>query len=389
MSRLPCRPVTETSRSPGTSTQDGPVAVYGATGFTGRLIAHELSAAGVNFLIAGRSRPKLEALSDEFGGIPFSAVSLDDPAGLREMLEPCSVVVACAGPFGLHGEPVVGAAADTGTHYLDTTGEQPFMRMVFDRYGARAAETGAALVSGMGFDYLPGDLIAALTADGMGPLEEIVIAYCVHGFAPTHGTALSGLEIMRGGDVVWSGGDWRPAPRSADGGRWRFPDPIGEQRMLRYPAGEQITVPRHVETAQVRTLLNGMVVPPRLMPLAVISSPLLGLAMRTPLRSAMGALIRRLPAAPSEEDRKKARFTISCEARGKSGVRRGTVRGSDVYGLTAASLGHAATLCADLAYDRSGALAPAQAFDPTSFFAALAESGVSIEVEPLPAAADR
>jgi hypothetical protein len=111
------------------------------------------------------------------------------------------------------------------------------------------------------------------------------------------------------------------------------------------------------------------------------------MAMRTPLRRATGALVRRLPAAPSEEARKAARFTISCEARGKAGARRGTVRGGDVYGLTAVSLAHGALLCADPAYERSGALAPAQAFDPTSFFAALAGFGVSIEVEPLPASA--
>jgi short subunit dehydrogenase-like uncharacterized protein len=366
-----------------------PIAIYGATGFTGGLIARELKDLGPEFLVAGRNQGKLEALSEEVGGVPFRAVAADDSAGLRVLLADCSVVVACAGPFTLHGEALVAAAADTGTHYLDTTGEQPFMRMVFDRYGARAAETGAALVSGMGFDYLPGDMLAALTAEGMGPLEEIVLAYCVHGFVPTRGTALSGLEIMRGGDVVWADGDWCAAPRSADGGRWRFPEPIGEQRMLRYPAGEQITVPRHVETARVRTLLNGMVVPPKLMPLAVGASPLLGMAMRTPLRSAMGALIRRLPAAPSEEDRRKARFTVGCEARGKSGTRRGTARGSNVYGLTAASLAHAATLCADPAYDRSGALAPAQAFDPSAFLAAMAASDLSIEVEPLPAATDR
>jgi short subunit dehydrogenase-like uncharacterized protein len=361
------------------SIADGTIAIYGASGFTGGLIARELKRLGARILIAGRDREKLERLSAELGGVPFRAVPVDDPAGLREMLEPCSVVAACAGPFGLYGEPVVAAAAETGTHYLDTTGEQGFIRMVFDRYGAKAAEKGAVLVSGMGFDYLPGDLIAALTADGMGPLEEIVVAYCVHGFEPTHGTALSGLEIMRGGDVVWADGDWRPAPRSADGGRWRFPEPIGEQRMLRYPAGEQVTVPRHVETARVRTLLNGMVVPPRLMPLAVIASPLLGLAMRTPLRQAMGALVKRLPAAPSEKSRSAARFTISCEARGKSGTRRGVVRGSDVYGLTATSLAHGALLCADSAYERSGALAPAQAFDPASFLSTL---GLSAEVEP-------
>jgi short subunit dehydrogenase-like uncharacterized protein len=368
--------------APGVGRQSGPIAVYGATGFTGRLIARELRERGADFLIAGRSRGKLEALSEELGGVPIAAVGVDDPAGLRGMLEPCSAVAACAGPFTLHGEPLLAAAAETGTHYLDTTGEQPFMRMVFDRYGERAAATGAALVSGMGFDFAPGDLIAALTAEGMGPLEEIVVAYAVHGFAPTHGTALSALEIMAGGDVVWAEGDWRAAPRSANGGRWRFPEPIGEQPMLRYPAGEQITVPRHVETARVRTLLNGMVVPPRLMPLAVASTPLLGLAMRTPLRRAAGALVRRLPAAPNEDERKASRFTISCEARGRSGSRRGTVRGSDVYGLTAACVAHGALLLADPSYERSGALAPAQAFDAASFLAALTAIGLTTDVAP-------
>jgi short subunit dehydrogenase-like uncharacterized protein len=362
--------------------QSGPIVVYGATGFTGGLIARELRERGADLLIAGRDRGKLEALSEELGGVPTVAVALDDDAALRGMLEPCAAVVACAGPFALHGEPLLAAAVDTGTNYLDTTGEQQFIKLVFDRYGEPAARKGAALVPAMGFDFAPGDLIAALAAEGMGSLEEIVVAYCVHGFAPTHGTALSALEVMRGEDVVWSAGDWRPAPRSASGGRWRFPDPIGEQRMLRYPAGEQITVPRHVETARVRTLLNGMVVPPRLMPLAVGLSPLLGLAMRTPLRRAAGALVRRLPAAPSERDRKASRFTVSCEARSRTGSRRGTVRGSDVYGLTAASLAHGALRCADPSYERSGALAPAQAFDPASFLAALGDAGLTHEVEP-------
>lgn len=358
----------------------GTVAVYGATGFTGGLIARELRQLGADFLIAGRSREKLEALSEELGGTPFEAVSVDDPAALRRLLEPCSVVVACAGPFTLHGEPLVAAAAETGTHYLDTTGEQPFIQLVFDRYGERAAASGAALVSGMGFDYAPGDLIAALTAEGMGPLDEIALAYCVNGFTPTHGTALSALEMLGGDDVVWRDGDWRPAPHSADGGHWRFAEPIGEQRMLRYPAGEQITVPRHVETRRVRTVLNGMVLPQRLMPLAVASTPLLELAMRTPLREAASALVGRMPAAPSERARAAARFTIECEASTGERTRRGTVCGTDVYGLTAASLANAAILCAEPGYERSGALAPAQAFDPARFLDALGDAGLSYEV---------
>jgi short subunit dehydrogenase-like uncharacterized protein len=368
------------ARSADGSVQSGPIVVYGATGFTGTLIAQELKRRGAEFLIAGRNRGKLDALAEKLGGVTVAAVPVEDGNGLRELLEPCAAVVACAGPFTLHGEPLVAAAADVGTHYLDTTGEQGFIKLVFDRYGEKAAKSGAALVSGMGFDYAPGDLLAALTADRMGPLEEIVIAYSVHDFAPTHGTALSGLEIMRGGDVVWRDGEWVAAPRSANGGRWRFPEPIGEQRMLRYPAGEQITVPRHVETARVRTVLNGMVVPPRLMPLAAAATPLLGLAMRTPLRGLTGSLVRRLPASPSEKARRAARFTISCEARGAAGTRRGTVRGGDVYGLTATSLAHGALLCTDPSYDRSGALAPAQAFDPASFLDAF---GLAVEIDAL------
>jgi short subunit dehydrogenase-like uncharacterized protein len=143
------------------------------------------------------------------------------------------------------------------------------------------------------------------------------------------------------------------------------------RELRRLGAGEQITVPRHVETRKVRTLLNGMVVPPRLMPLAVAATPLLGAAMRTPLRRTAGAVVRRMPAAPSEKARKKSTFTVECEARGGSRRRRGAVHGSDVYGLTANCLANGALICADPSYDRKGALAPAQAFDPAPFLGAL------------------
>lgn len=362
--------------------QSGPIAVYGATGYTGKLVAAELRRHGAEFVIAGRSRGRLEALSADLSGVPITVASLDDGAALRSLLEPCAAVIACAGPFTLHGEPLVAAAAETGTHYLDTTGEQQFMKLVFDRYGQQAAETGAALVSGMGFDYAPGDMIASLTAAGIEPLDEIVVAYWVRGFGPTRGTAHSALEIFRSGGLVWRDGGWHAAPRDVNGGRWRFPEPIGERRTLRYPAGEQITVPRHVKTGEVRTLLSGMALPPP--PLASLAVPALGLAMRTPLKRAANAVINRMPEGPSENDRRQARFVIVCEARAGSRVRRGTVRGPDPYGLTARTTGQGALLAADPSFDRAGALAPAQAFDPQAFLDSLTDFGVETEVEPLP-----
>ncbi len=364
--------------------QSGPIAVYGATGFTGKLVSQELRRRGADFIVAGRNQAKLDALAAELGGVPASAASLDDPAALRALLEPCAAVIACAGPFTEHGEPVVAAAVDAGTHYIDTTGEQPFMEMVFGEYGQRATRNGAALVTGMGFDYAPGDLLASLVAAAMGPLEEIVLAYSVAGFGATRGTALSALGIIGGDSAIWSDGRRQKAPRNADGGDWDFPPPVGRKRTLRYPSGEQLTVPMHVETDSVRTLLNGMMIPARLAPLSGLAMPALGLALRTPLRSAVGALIRRMPEGPSDEDRKRTRFMVCCEARAGSRSRRGVTTGTDVYGLTAVTTSHAALLAAATDFDRTGALAPAQAFDPADFFTALEDFGVEVDVEPLP-----
>jgi len=218
---------------PSTPAQGGPIAVYGATGYTGRLVSAELRRRGADIVLAGRNRAKLEILAEDLGGEPaIRAASLDDEKALRDLLEPCAAVIACAGPFHRHGEPVLAAAVDARAHYVDTTGEQPFMRTVFEEYGPRAERAGVALVTAMGFDYVPGDLIAELTADGMGPLDELVLAYAVSDFGATRGTALSALDMLAGGDVEWRDGELVPASQSVGRGTWDFPEPVGRQRMV-------------------------------------------------------------------------------------------------------------------------------------------------------------
>jgi short subunit dehydrogenase-like uncharacterized protein len=368
--------------------QSGPVAVYGATGYTGRLVAAELQRRGADFVLAGRSAEKLAALASSLGsGIPTVAVRLDDAPGLRGLLEPCSAVIACAGPFTLRGEPVLGAAVDTGTHYLDTAGEQGFIAMVFDRYADRASRSGAIVVPAMGFDYVPGDMIAALTASGMGSLDELSVAYSLRDFEMTRGTMHSALRsIGAGGDIEYRDGARRPASGGVDRGTWEFPPPVGAQRMIRYPGGEPVTVPRHVDTRNVSTMFSAATVLPsaRLVPAAPALMPLIGLAMRTPLRGAADAVIDRLREGPGEDARRATRFMISCEARAGTSRRRGTVTGTDVYGVTAHTIVHAALLAAVPGYEGRGALAPSQAFDPGKFLSALGEFGVDHEVEPLP-----
>lgn len=371
------------SATAGMRATANPIVIYGASGFTGRLIAAELASRGAAITLAGRSRERLEAVAATLPATPVvTAVGLDDGAGLRALLEPAAAVIACAGPFTLHGRPLIEAAAATGTNYLDTTGEQPFIRDSFELHDAAAAASGAALVSGMGFDYAPGDMLAALTAAGLGPLRELTIAYSVRGFGPTRGTALSALEMLGGGDLEWRDGAHRGAPRSLDEGSFEFPSPLGSRRVGRYPSGEPITVPRHIEVETVRSLidLNALTGVP-LGPLAAPALTLGGVALRGPLRRALGGLIARGPVGPSERSRKATRFMLACDVVAADGRRRrGTLRGSDLYGITAAIIAEGALRLTDPGYAEAGALAPAQAFDPASFLAALGPFGVALDL---------
>jgi short subunit dehydrogenase-like uncharacterized protein len=375
---------------PSISRQHGPIAVYGATGYTGRLVTAELVNAGADLVIAGRNRSKLDALAAEIvGAVAVREATLDDPASLRGLLADCSVVVDCAGPFVRYGEPVLAAAVHTSTHYLDTTGEQPYMKLAFERYGSAASEAEIAVIPAMGFDYVPGDMIASLTADGMGELDELSLNYCWQGFTPSQGTARTTLEILSDPGIEWHEGIWRTARGGLNRGIRQFPAPVGPRRMVRYPAGEQLTVPRHVRTRNVRTNMNASAFgPERLAPLTAALAKPAGLAMRTPLKRLAGAVISRLPEGPTAAQRDRMRWMIVCEAKRGEIERRGVVSGKDVYGLTAAAIRQGALIAAGRGFDARGALAPSQAFDPKDFLGGLEGFDVRWNVEgvesPLP-----
>jgi short subunit dehydrogenase-like uncharacterized protein len=355
------------------SRQQGQIAVYGATGYTGRLVTAELAEAGANLVISGRNRGKLDTLAAEIpGDVAVREATLDDPSSLRSLLADCAVVVNCAGPFVHYGEPVLATAVETRTHYLDTTGEQPYMKLAFERYGPGASDAEIAVIPAMGFDYAPGDMIASLTAEGMGELDEISLNYCWQGFTPSQGTARSALEILSGHAIEWREGAWVGAGGQISAGAFGFPEPIGRQRMIRFPAGEQITVPRHIVTRNVRTTMNASAFGnDRLAPVSAALARPAGLALRTPLKRIAGAVISRLPAGPTPAQRERMRWTIVCEAKRGEVERRGTISGTDVYGLTAAALRRGAVIAAGRGFDGRGALAPSQAFDPKDFLAGL------------------
>jgi short subunit dehydrogenase-like uncharacterized protein len=355
------------------SRQSGPIAVYGATGYTGRLVVAELLKAEADFIVSGRSAAKLDALrADMRLEAPAKAARVEDPASLRELLADCAVVVDCAGPFVKYGEPVLAAAVETGTHYLDTTGEQPYMKMAFERYGPAAERAGVAVVPGMGFDYVPGDMIASLTAKGMGELDELAMHYSWLDFTPSQGTARTTLEMISGGDLEWQNSEWVKSSGSVKHGSYDFPDPVGRQRMFRYPSGEQITVPRHVSTRNIRASMNvASFASDRLAPVFEAMVRPAGLAMRTPLKRLANEVISRLPEGPTPEQRQKQRWMIVCEAKRGDVQRTGVVSGRDVYGLTGAAIVQGAALAAKKGYEGRGGLAPSQAFEPKGFLSGL------------------
>ena len=352
-------------------------------------MVRELARRGLDAVLCGRDAGRVHHAADEAGlEAPVRAAALDDRDALRHALGDCATVINCAGPFSRYGEPVVRAAVETGTHYLDITGEQRYMQRIYERYdeAARAAEV--AVMPAVGFDYVPGDLACRLAARDVEPAREIVVGYWTDGFGPSRGTMHSVLEVMGSRPLEYREGRWEEGGRSPGRARLRFPEPIGDQPMVPNPSGEVLTVPRHTEVRSVRSLMAAPI--GVLADLAPVALPALSLALHSPLRPLLELAVDRLPAGPREEARERARFAIVALAQGEDGGRgRALVRGSDPYGLTAVMAVHAASLVSDPGFDRAGTVAPAAAFDPIEFLDHLGDHGVSYTVDapaPEPAA---
>lgn len=143
------------------------VVVWGATGFTGRLVASHLlatygAAGNLRWAMGGRSERKLDEvrrdLGDGGGDIPVLLADADDQASLDTLASRTRVVCSTVGPYAVHGSKLVAACVHQGTHYCDLTGELQWMRRMIDTHHRRAADTGARIVHTCGFDSIPSDL---------------------------------------------------------------------------------------------------------------------------------------------------------------------------------------------------------------------------------------
>ncbi|MFN2327579.1 MAG: trans-acting enoyl reductase family protein [Chromatocurvus sp.] len=146
--------------------QEFDIVVYGATGYTGKLVCdylHRQYGVGdtLNWAMAGRSEDKLVGVRDELGidsGVPFVVADAGSADSLRAMVDRTAVVLTTVGPYQLYGSDLVAACAEAGTDYVDLCGEPGWMHEMIAAHGDAAARSGARIVFSCGFDSVPFDL---------------------------------------------------------------------------------------------------------------------------------------------------------------------------------------------------------------------------------------
>lgn len=209
------------------------ILIYGATGYTGGLVAERAATLGLEPIVAGRSLEKARALGASLS-LPWRAFGLDDVARLRENLSGVSVVLNCAGPFSATAMPMARACLSAGVHYVDVTGEID----VFEALAALDGEArgrGIALLPGAGFDVVPSDCLAAHVARRLPGAVRLKLS--IGGFgglgSASRGTAKTMLEAIgdgcrarRGGRIVTlpaaptGAADFGDGPRPTVGVSW-------------------------------------------------------------------------------------------------------------------------------------------------------------------------
>jgi short subunit dehydrogenase-like uncharacterized protein len=362
------------------------IVVFGATGYTGRLVVAALAGRGLRPVLAGRSQQRLRELSERYGGLDTAIADVTQPHSVRALVEDGDVLVSTVGPFLRYGEPALEAAVAAGAHYVDCTGEAGFVRRVFGEYGRRAQDADCVLLTAFGYDFVPGNLAGALAARAAGgQASRVEIGYFTAGdprrglSSGTRATMATGMgqqvHALVGGQLVLA-----PFARRvrvfADGGRRR---PAGL-----FGGTEPLALPRVAPAlTDVAVFLGWFAGATRLLQ---VGSYVLPLLVRTPgiaavLRRRGEQALARTGQGPDEQQRSAAagESIIIAVAADRGGRELASVRlrGINGYDLTGRLLAWAAAHLAAGRVTMAGALGPVDAFGVEALEAACREAGLS------------
>lgn len=329
-----------------------PIAVYGAAGHTGQFVIREARRRGLSVVAVGRSAARLQEA--------FPAATLtkrpalvDDPVSLELAFAGCAVVINCSGPFLDTAAPVAAAALTAGCHYIDVTAEQASAQASFADLDRPARAAGRVVIPAAGFYGGLADLLASALASTHTAIDEITVAVALDRWWPTAGTRKTG-ERNNAPRLVVRGGSLVPLDPSAHVSDWTFSSPIGQQAMVEVPFSETITLSHHMQAATIRSLLN-----------------------RRALEDVRDASTP-APTRVDEQGRSAQRFEMVVQLRQGGETSTAGVRGQDIYAVTAPIVIDAAAGLLAPSYQRSGALALAEALDPLQLLRAL--HGRALEV---------
>jgi len=174
--------------------------VYGANGYTGKIIAERAAARGLRPVLAGRREDAIRPLAEKLK-LDYRIFDLSDLASTDRALEGIAAVLHCAGPFSATSKRMVDACLRSKVHYLDITGEI----FVFEALHARsreAVEAGITLLPGVGFDVVPSDCLAASLVKSLPEAIELEMAFAAQGGALSKGTLKTMVEHWEKGGAI-------------------------------------------------------------------------------------------------------------------------------------------------------------------------------------------
>jgi short subunit dehydrogenase-like uncharacterized protein len=364
----------------------GRIVLFGATGYTGRLTAEALIARGQRPVLAARDARRLDALATELGGGLDTAIAdVSRPESVHSLVGEGDVLVATVGPFARWGDAAARAAIAGRAHYLDSTGEPPFIRRVFEEYGPDAARAGIGMVTAFGYDWVPGNLAGALALREAGPdAVRVDTGYFVTGAGGgggfSGGTKASLAGVVAEPSFAYRDGELRSV-RVAD--RFRTFTVRGrELSAVTVGASENLGLPRtHPRLREVNTYLGWF--GPLARPIQAFS--LAGSAVfaipgtRAAAAKLAGRFVKGSTGGPAPTERARAGSRIVAEAYDDAGrmLTQVELAGVDPYSFTAGILAWGARRASEAGMLESGALGPVEAFGLDELEAGCAEAGLS------------
>jgi short subunit dehydrogenase-like uncharacterized protein len=379
--------------------------LFGATGFTGKLVAEYLAEhapEGTRIGLAGRSEEKLAKVRADLpkaaAGWPLIVADKSDADSLKRLAEGTRVVVTTVGPYAKGGLPLVEACARAGTHYADLAGEVLFMRDSIDAYDAVATKSGARIVHASGFDSIPSDLGVLVlrekvAADGAGELEDTTLMVIAVRGSISGGTFESLLGQLEEAQADRERARVAADPYALSPDRSAEPD-LGDERDLRtlkrdselgawlapfMMAGINTRVVRRSNALQewnygrrfrYREVMGFRSNPAAPAMAAAVTAGLGGMMAGLSFGPTRSVLTKIMPSAgegPSEKTREGGFYKIEIHTRTSSGARyvcTVTGQGDPGYKATSGLLGEAGLCLAldgDKMPDRAGVLTPATA----------------------------